>query len=361
MKYLIAAFIVPILAFSGFALGQGGGESVETQTFTNVVTYTVPTVTETVVSTETVTVTTPTTTEPAPEPDATVLPGDSWDAACDSAAAGDLILVAAGDHTAQTLTCHKAAPGVTFLGEDGAAIAATQTGDDDLSIHGSNLSFEDFDIFDNWYVYEDSSDITFRNINAQKFFIRQAERISIFGGSYISPQASSVPQISSLTNNPTPSSDILLDGVLFERIWRPSGSSAHRECLHVMGVDGLTIKNGVFRECLGNTAALSFNIHYSSIVEGVVVENNLFENTYSGGTYPQPTGTGPSVNISDRAPGYEILFQNNAFRDGNVVVNAGHPVGTGIRWVNNCGVGPAPDPRDWVWENNSWNQPNCGL
>ena len=60
-----------------FALGgavawtQTGGETVATQTFTNVVTYTIPT--ETVTTVETVTVTAPTTTEPPPEP-ATTLP-----------------------------------------------------------------------------------------------------------------------------------------------------------------------------------------------------------------------------------------------------------------------------------------------
>lgn len=338
-----------------------------TQTFTNVVTYTIPTETvhetTTVVETETVTVTEPTTTEPPlpPEPAATVQPGGSWDAACEAADPGDWIKVAAGNHPVQTLTCFKAAPGVTFRGEPGAAIAATQSGSDDLIVHGTHLVFEDFDVFDNWYVHDDSSDIVFRDIDAQKFFIRAAERISVYGGSYISPQATSVPQISSLTTNITPSVDVLLDGVLFERIWRPSGSSDHRECLHVMGVDGLVIRNSTFRQCLGNTAALSFNIHYGSRVEGVVVEDSLFVGTYSGGAYPQPTGTGPSVNISDRSPGYEILLRRNAFRDSNVVVNAGHPVGAGIRWEDNCGVGPAPAVRDWSWSGNTWNDPNCGL
>lgn len=83
-----------------------------------------------------------------------------------------------------------------------------------------------------------------------------------------------------------------------------------------MGVNGLVIKNSRFYECLGNTAAISFNIHDGSYIADAVVENNLFWRTYTStsgsGTSRVGTGSGTHIHLSDDPEsGCEITIRFN--------------------------------------------------
>src|SRR5688572_4520351 len=62
-------------------------------------------------------------------------PGQSIDAACDAAAPGDTIQLAAGSWPSQSLSCFKAAPGVVIMPAPGANAELAR-----LSITGSHLT-----------------------------------------------------------------------------------------------------------------------------------------------------------------------------------------------------------------------------
>jgi hypothetical protein len=68
----------------------------------------------------------------------TVAPGQSWDAACEAAAPGDVIPLAAGTHPPQSVSCRKPAPGVTFRPVQGATVVVGSSGrtDNCLSLSG---------------------------------------------------------------------------------------------------------------------------------------------------------------------------------------------------------------------------------
>lgn len=267
-------------------------------------------------------------------------PFKTFNRAYQAAAPGDVVEVAGGVYNEQTILAKASAqaPNVLFRPAAGASVQIGMSAtNDDLEVYGSYVTFKDLSIFDNWYARPGTRGLVFDNVRAQKFYCRSVEDLKILGGSYISPQATGVPTISAMDSSSPPSRDVLMEDVLIERIWRPEGdTTSHREGLHVMGVDGLTMRRCTIREVLGNTAALSFNIHHSSVVRRVLLEDCLIEGTYGGGAYPQPTGSGPSVNISDRAPGYEITFRRLRSRDGSPVVPQGHPEYPGAIRFEDC-------------------------
>jgi len=95
----------------------------------------------------------------------------------------------------------------------------------------------------------------------------------------------------------------------------------------------LTIRNSRFHECLGNTAAISLNIHGGSVVQNIVIEGNSFWRTYDGGAYPQPTGEGPAINIGGGAAGeqeVEVLIRFNTWYQSGTVTPLADPTGDGI-------------------------------
>lgn len=271
---------------------------------------------------------------------------------------GQVVEVAGGMYPEQTVNAKAsaAAPNVIFRPAQGASVQiGTDPTSDDLEVYGDFITFEDMAIFDNWYARDGTRGLVFRNIRAQKFYARSVDGLEILGGSYISPEATGVPTVSATGSGFPPSRNVLMEDVLFERIWRPQGdTTSHREGLHVMGVEGLTMRRCIFREILGNTAALSFNIHHSSVIRGVLLEDCLIEGTYGGGAYPQPTGTGPSVNISDRAPGYELTFRRLRSRDGSPVVPQGHPEYAGAIRFEECVFAAHPNmglaASEYVWD-----------
>lgn len=257
-------------------------------------------------------------------------PCESFDRAYRAARPGDVVQVGPGRYPSQTINSDPSKTSeadVVFRPAPGASV----TIDDDLDFkHGSHITIEDMRIVDRPYVYPSAYDITLRRIVAAKFFIRCGHAIKIERSEFTDRDATGVPTISAAgsvsipaagaalcPSTSTPSSDVMLDNNYFHEIWRPEGdTSSHRECLHVMGVNGLVIKNSRFYECLGNTAAISFNIHDGSYIADAVVENNLFWRTYTStsgsGTSRVGTGSGTHIHLSDDPEsGCEITIRFN--------------------------------------------------
>jgi hypothetical protein len=190
-------------------------------------------------------------------------------------------------------------------------------------------------------------------MTGRKFFMASCERVQVYGGLSTSPDFVGVSQIKSAGPGQQPARNIVVEGHEWFRCWRPEGDDTHMESLHVMGVDGLTLRNCTIREALGTTAALSFNIHDSAGIVNVLVEGLMVEDTYGAGGYPQPTGTGPSVNLSDREPGMGITFLNCDLRDATNWVAQGAPVEPGAIRVEGCTLRSLPSHPDYVLVNNT--------
>ena len=127
----------------------------------------------------------------------TVLPGQSWDSACNAANPGDVILVAPGNHGSQTLSCNKAAPGVFFrptagAGKDSIHVSyidtSTSNDADGVSIEGNAF------LLDGFHIRNNSDRWTFRNVHVHgNPMISSATNVSIIGGEIERAGTCSVP------------------------------------------------------------------------------------------------------------------------------------------------------------------------
>jgi hypothetical protein len=191
----------------------------------------------------------------------------------------------------------------------------------ELDIYASNLEIRDVKVLPRWYVYEGSSNVTMRDIRSERFVIASASNVSVIGGDY-GPSLDSVSAIKSAYESPVAPRNILLDGVYIHDVNRPAGSDVHRECLHVMAVDGLTIRNSRFTRCLH--IGISFNEHGDSgAMRGILVENSWFGTIE--GHY--------AINLSEGDP-CEITIRYNSFSDKGISTSCPE-TGTGVRIESN--------------------------
>jgi hypothetical protein len=202
---------------------------------------------------------------------------------------------------------------------------------------------------DELYLYPGAADIVVRGVKAAKFYIRCAFAVTVEGSEFTDRTATGVPTISSAFGQPVPEAaagdcgpgaparDVTLRGNDFHDIWKPVGcgnDECHRECLHVQGVDGLRIEGNRFHGCLGNTAAISFNIHDGSTIRGVEVVGNSFARSYEDiddAGCPGPddclrrSGVGAKLSIhfsASTSDGCEAVIRGNRFAGGGRHISA---------------------------------------
>jgi hypothetical protein len=92
-----------------------------------------------------------------------------------------------------------------------------------------------------------ADDVTFRRLRMHGLFITSASRVRVIGGD-VGPGVNVNPEIKSATGSRVAPRDILIDGLRFHD-WTRTNPSAHVECLHVMTVDGLTVRRSRFSNC----------------------------------------------------------------------------------------------------------------
>jgi hypothetical protein len=275
----------------------------------------------------------------------TVLPGQSWDSACNAASPGAVILVAPGDHGSQTLTCNKAAPGVFFRPTAGAAKdsihvsyidTATTNDADGVSIEGDAFLLGGFHIRNN------SDRWTFRGVHVHgNVNISSATQVSIIGGEIerVGDTLSSDPQIKKATGGIQPA-DILIDGVNWHDFAKRS-DGAHIECLQVMAGDGITIRNSRFFGC--STQGVFINEALEGVITNLLVENNWFG----------PTVEGYNSLIVAGVTGSAVVRQNSFA--GQAPRGSTSPV----TWIGNTGVlGSCQAAGSYSY--NVWTNVSCG-
>ena len=231
---------------------------------------------------------------------------------------GHAILMSGGSYPAQTIQVDstKSAPAVVVKPAAGADVTVGS-----LDIYGSHVEVQNIRVEPRWYVYEGATQVTMRNIRAERFVIASASNVSVIGGDY-GPSIDSVSAIKTAYKSTTPPRNILVDGVYVHDVNRPAGTDFHRECLHVMAADGLTIRNSKFHRCLH--IGISFNEHGDAdVMRGITVENNWIG--FIDGHH--------AINLSAGDP-CEILIRFNTFRDKGIAPSCPQ-TGRGVRIESN--------------------------
>jgi hypothetical protein len=324
---------------AGSELGDEGGQSEGTATFTNTVTFPIPTVTVTTTveapppgtTTEPPTITT----EPPPEPDAVLEPGQSFNTAYKNAQPGHLILVKAGAYPFQEILRDPAKDGATervvFRGEDGVNVAGFRTGRSGGS--GNTRGADHFEL-DNLNVTGTThivlaDDVVLRDQgdgdkspqgSRNSFVIGSSTNVQILGGEY-GPWVDGVNHVNRCGSNPIcpPAGKILLDGVTLHD-FLISDPAPHSECMMIWGTESyeVTIRNSVFRNCTD----FGLLVKAPGASDIVIGPSNNFDvpmpgNVATTGCNPTCERGGSSVRYS----GVTTLYPGSAVRD-NVIAGA---------------------------------------
>ena len=254
----------------------------------------------------------------------TVAPGQSWDAACESAAPGDVIPLAAGTHPAQSISCRKSAQGVTFRPVQGATVVVGSSGrvSNCLSLGGSTYVTVE-SVRTTTYTAGgkpgqcgvsvgrgDGHHVTLRNVDGGHIFVA-ANDVQILGGDY-GPTADVDGRISdrtcSATNGSCPVTNLLIDGAYFHDHRRVSD---HMQCISYDSGVNSTIRNSRFYNC----AVFSIFVSGSSQEKfsGLTFDSNVYERGSEA--------MSSHVKFSDHGAAYKgIVMRNGRFVGDDLLV-----------------------------------------
>jgi hypothetical protein len=232
-------------------------------------------------------------------------PCRSFDRAYRVADPGDVVEIGGGTYPDQVVgkdASKDGGPQVLFRPRAGARVVVSS----DLDVYGSQIEFRSIEVLENWYAYEGSHHLTFRDIDSDRLMIASASDIRVLGGDY-GPSVNSVSQIKSAAGSSVAPTRILLDGVNVHDYTR-TDANQHMECLHVMAANGVTIRNSRFDDC--SIFGISFNHHGDSpAMRGMLVENSWFGDVLDGGSY--------AIHFSSGNP-CEATIRFNSFSDSGI-------------------------------------------
>lgn len=229
-------------------------------------------------------------------------PCKSFDRVYRLAKPGQVVELASGTYGGQTIGIDstKTSPDdVLFRPASGATVSAAY-----LHVYGSHIEIRNIRLtsWPGWRTWRSADDVTLRELTAPKFTILGSSHVSVIGGDYgpfdngsneIAPESPTDPKI------PTA---ILLDGVKIHDYSRTDASS-HVDCLHTWGVNGLVVRNSVFKNC--EHFDILFTVDsIAGTPTNVTIENNFLDCCRSG-YY--------SVYLGDETASYSnFLVRNNS-------------------------------------------------
>ena len=241
------------------------------------------------------------------------------------ALAGDVVEMAGGTYGGQTIpvVAGRSLPAVDFRPAMGATV--TLTGD--LSIDGNYVNVRDIKTpFVN--VDAGSTQVTgatTTNVVTGGMWISNARDLTVKGGSIGPRNNDATVKIGSspMSYNTT------FDGVDFHDS-TATDASVHTECLWAGDVQGLTIKNSLFRNCAYFGLFLT---HYlGNEPKDILIENTVFEHTKQSSGQDAPY----SMMIADYMTRLEnYTLRNNTF-ESEVSIGQGSPVN--FKMVGNIGI-----------------------
>jgi hypothetical protein len=192
--------------------------------------------------------------------------------------AGQTVSVAPGSYPGQTIAADASkasSEDVLFLGN------GASTGE--LVIQASHLTLQGFNT-GGWTVSQGTTDITFRDVNIShgEFFVNSATNVSVIGGVVdgAGQYWANGNQVKTMSSTAPVPSGILFDGVTIQNYRRDPSSSDHVDCLHVMSVDGLTVRNSRFANC--EAFDILFTMFLGPTPTNILIENSFFRCCGSG-------------------------------------------------------------------------------
>ena len=260
---------------------------------------------------------------------------------------GDTVRMAGGTYPSQTLSAPAKSGSSRIVFEPVLGASATvQT----LRVEGSAfLTFRGFRVAGAIRTVNGNPstlgtrDVTFENMRAQTIkIVGRVSNIAVRGGTFgdtmdWQPQIIKYNQSDPESSRP---SNILIEGATFQNFLR-SGSAVHTECLQVLNVDGLVVRNSRFNNCdgtgdigitdgpsnnllfennfLGKAGDAYYSMQITKNVTNLVLRNNsaskaaIFSDTESGGPY---TVTGNYMPFSRSLCVSGATYSQNVFAGG---------------------------------------------
>jgi hypothetical protein len=233
---------------------------------------------------------------------------------------------------------------VVFRPASGAAVTVGG-----ITLRGQNhVEFRDLTV-NSWFLRR-AQDVTFRNIVTNFFFIRSSDSVRVLGGSVGPIQDGTSPTIGNYTGEP-PSSNVLVDRVLFHDIGRRNCPGCHVECLFLQESNGVVIRNSKFTRC-------DIMDLYVSPTQGgptasnVLVENNWFDTPTDGGYYAVVLNPDPGTDPKN------FVFRYNSLDAGLLIYP--EPTYAGSKVIGNIGRVPYCGQVGITYAGNVWANQRCG-
>lgn len=234
-----------------------------------------------------------------------VQPGQSWNAACLAAAPGDVIPVAPGSHPSQSISCKKAAPGVTFQASSGVVVGNAGASENCLSVSGTYITvagaatrFYGTNRQCGVAVGRGSHHVTFKDVDAGHFWIA-GDDASIIGGDY-GPTLDKVSKFSertcAATNFTCMPKRPLIDGAYIHDHRR---NTQHMECLAFYGGTDAVIRNTRFHNC--SVFHIFISASQATNFSNILIEGNRFS-------------------CAEQAVSNAVKFSDHGFRYSNAVM-----------------------------------------
>ncbi len=254
-----------------------------------------------------------------------VAPCKSFDRGYRQAAPGDVVEMAGGTYGGQTIPAiaGRALPAVEFR----PAIGASVTVSGSLSIDGNHVTVRNvttpFVNFDAGSTQVIGAKIV--NVNTGGMWISNARDLVVQGGS-IGPRNNDATV--KIGSSPM-SYNVTFDGVDFHDA-TATDASVHTECLWAGDVQGLTVKNSLFRNCA--YFGLFITHYLGTEPKNVLIENNIFEHTMQSSGQPAIY----SMMVAEHLTRMEnFTFRNNTF-EAEVALGPSTVINT--KMVGNIGV-----------------------
>jgi hypothetical protein len=230
-----------------------------------------------------------------------------------------------------------------------------------FDVYADQVELRDFKT-DGFQTFAETDGFTARNLDISLFGIYGSSNVSILGGD-IGPsyrngpngQSTYVSYITYGANGTVKPRNILIDGAYVHDYRRAHGDE-HIECIHVVGGDGITIRNSRFVRCD------VFNIFFTKWAgpeppKNVLLENNFFDKPTLDGAYGVCC-TYYAVHFSDHMGRFEniTLRYNSA---GNSEFSLGQGPKSNVNFIANVGV-RGSCPTDITFAYNVWDSRKCG-
>ena len=213
---------------------------------------------------------------------------------------GEVVEVADGTYGNQTVNSDSTKTSTTDVVFRAAAEASPSFGF--AEFYSGHITVEGLTFRTGWRTWDGIGDFTFRNVHAQLLYIFGTSDVSVLGGDY-GPSSDAYSFISATAPGATVPTNILIDGVRFHDYTR-SSDTQHTECLHAVSVQGFTVRDSRFERCAVMDLFLTINPNSSQPFRNVLIENNFFGKTISGGYY--------SVFFDQRVGFQGVQFRSNS-------------------------------------------------